>query len=745
MTAYTNHKNDLDLTGDFVHYLYDQLSRQDSYTDSTGMTQFTYDPNTQQVASVTSPEGVINYEYDPATGQHTRTYTASTETRYHYDELGRLDTVTAYKLGGQDYSSAPLVTTYTYTAVGTLGSEKLPNGVEQDYSYDSLNRLTKETIEKVAGSLTTLLETFKYGLQSDGSRTSALEVTYDDTGTVNSADLLQWSYDALDRLTNETRSSVDISTLNNTTPTTTGTEYSDTYTMDLVGNRMSKTHDDADNTKDETITSSYNTRDQLTQEISTLHGTTTYTYDANGSTITVQNTTTGQHVIYGYDLRNRMVTADTNGDGSVVTTYLYDDAGNRVAEITASGGTTTYTYDLVDDYNPTGYSQVLEESATQGGTPSRAYEVGNDIIAQVRNAAIEYLLKDGHGNTRMLVDAAVTILQRYTFDAFGNAVGFDAASAMTKQLLADGRFDLQTGLTYQRARYRLDGRFMSADSYMGTNEDPLSLHKYVYGNGDPINRFDPSGNISLIEQITVEAIKATLYAWVGVASLNTLRTLGAKAVSKTDLEPSGRWWFTNAGLSVSGLGIGVSGVSSVAHGESSGIEITGLMYAVSISLPTGVGVLKWLESISESFGPLPSFKDPAQEVEEILRRLKAGAKSAGGNITDNAGITIGLSVGGGMEFCAPRAGDIVGINLGLSGSFSIGAGATGYSVGPYGEGSRSWSWHNRAFNPKGAIYVGAGASVGLNFGSTSTGTDASFTVSLFLPYNMPDWTFSEDI
>ncbi|GEM_PF-4977674 len=529
MTAYTTHENDLDLSGDVVHYLYDQLGRQDSYTDSTGMTQFTYDPITQQVASVTSAEGVIHYEYNPATGFHTRTWTGTnsaapvSDIRYSPDELGRLQTVTAYKLGGQDFSSAPLVTTYTYTAVGTLGSEKLPNGVEQNYSYDSLNRLTNETIEKIAGSLTTLLETFKYGLQSDGSRTSALEVTYDDTGTVNSADLLQWSYDALDRLTNETRSSVDISTLDHTMPTITGTEYADTFAMDLVGNRMSKTHVDANNAKDETITSSYNTRDQLTQEVSSLSGTTVYTYDANGSTITKDNTSSNTHVIYGYDLRNRMVTADTNGDGTVDAAYLYDDAGNRVAELTPSGN----TWFLVDNNNPTGYSQVLEESSTKGGVPNRTYEVGNDIIAQVRNAAIEYLLKDGHGNTRMLVTNLVQILERYTFDAFGNAIGFDATNAMTKQLLADGRFDLQTGLTYQRARYRLDGRFMSADSYRGSNADPLSLHKYLYANGDPINGIDPSGHFTITEQSAVVLALGLLIVTILAAPKLTSRATSA--------------------------------------------------------------------------------------------------------------------------------------------------------------------------------------------------------------------------
>lgn len=49
-----------------------------------------------------------------------RTYTDNTDTHYTYDELGRIKTVTSYKLAEVDHSASPLVTTYTYTAVGAL-------------------------------------------------------------------------------------------------------------------------------------------------------------------------------------------------------------------------------------------------------------------------------------------------------------------------------------------------------------------------------------------------------------------------------------------------------------------------------------------------------------------------------------------------------------------------------------------------------------------------------------------------
>ena len=38
------------------------------------------------------------------------------------------------------------------------------------------------------------------------------------------------------------------------------------------------------------------------------------------------------------------------------------------------------------------------------------------------------------------------------------------------------------------------GRFWTMDSYEGNNEEPLSLHKYLYCHGNPINGSDPSGH-----------------------------------------------------------------------------------------------------------------------------------------------------------------------------------------------------------------------------------------------------------
>ena len=73
---------------------------------------------------------------------------------------------------------------------------------------------------------------------------------------------------------------------------------------------------------------------------------------------------------------------------------------------------------------------------------------------------------------------------------------------------------LSHGLYYLRARYMnaANGRFWNADSYEGVSNDPVSLHKYLYGQHDPVNRVDPSGRFSLTELSIVTYVQLTTLA-----------------------------------------------------------------------------------------------------------------------------------------------------------------------------------------------------------------------------------------
>ena len=57
------------------------------------------------------------------------------------------------------------------------------------------------------------------------------------------------------------------------------------------------------------------------------------------------------------------------------------------------------------------------------------------------------------------------------------------------------------------------------DSYEGNNEDPLSLHKYLYCSGNPVNRIDPSGNMEGL---------AGVACWMGIgATVGALTSVAA--------------------------------------------------------------------------------------------------------------------------------------------------------------------------------------------------------------------------
>jgi RHS repeat-associated protein len=127
------------------------------------------------------------------------------------------------------------------------------------------------------------------------------------------------------------------------------------------------------------------------------------------------------------------------------------------------------------------------------------YVIGHQRISQIviKNGTEQeyYFTFDGHGSTRVLLDITAAILQLYSFDAYGNAIGFIPAEVLTEFLYSGEQFDSKIGQQYLRARYYdpATGRFNRLDPFFGNLNDPQSLHKYLYTHADPVNGIDPSG------------------------------------------------------------------------------------------------------------------------------------------------------------------------------------------------------------------------------------------------------------
>ena len=82
----------------------------------------------------------------------------------------------------------------------------------------------------------------------------------------------------------------------------------------------------------------------------------------------------------------------------------------------------------------------------------------------------------------------------YDYDAWGNALN-TTGSTPNVYLYRGEQFDSDLSLYYLRARYfnAVTGRFLSTDPAEGDVADPVTLHKYLYANADPVNRIDPTG------------------------------------------------------------------------------------------------------------------------------------------------------------------------------------------------------------------------------------------------------------
>ena len=144
--------------------------------------------------------------------------------------------------------------------------------------------------------------------------------------------------------------------------------------------------------------------------------------------------------------------SDTAGQ---VTIHAYDSQGALQGVTDPLGQATTYTWN--------GQNQLLTQTDANGHTT-------------------------GYG---------------YSYDAFGVELGSDegmpandaAAHAVSHRYTGEYT-DRHTGLIYLRARdYDPKvGRFIGMDEHPGSQRIPLTLNKYLYGNADPANHIDPSGN-----------------------------------------------------------------------------------------------------------------------------------------------------------------------------------------------------------------------------------------------------------
>ena len=189
---------------------------------------------------------------------------------------------------------------------------------------------------------------------------------------------------------------------------------------------------------------------------------------------------------FSYDSENHLMAMNA---GAV--TLVYDGDGNRVAK-TVGSVTTRY---LVDDVNPTGLPQVVDELV--GGAVTRQYTYGLDRISENQFVSGAWTPSfygvDGGGSVRQLTNSSGTVTDSYEYDAFGNKVN-STGTTPNNYLYRGEQYDTDLSLYYLRARYYnpVSGRFLNVDSLAGHGQ-----RRYEYAGANPVDGSDPSGNFVL--------------------------------------------------------------------------------------------------------------------------------------------------------------------------------------------------------------------------------------------------------
>jgi RHS repeat-associated protein len=462
-----------------VTYTYTLNGQLSSTLDSRGTTSYNYDQRDRLIKQTETDGKTLQYTYDKASNRTSITTQTGTTT-YGYNRYNELTTVND-KNGG--------VTTYTYDKAGNRTKIVMADGTVETRNYDLLNHLVKQETSNATG----VIAGYTYTLDAGGKRVELLE---------NNGRKVGYGYDKIDRLLTE---QITDSTNGNRT---TG------YVYDPIGNRVSKTDSVAGVT-----TYVYDNNDRLLTETNGSKITTS-TYDLNGNNLTRGDGTS--LTTNTWDIENRLIQSVTDAS---TTNYQYDPNGVRVSSKT-NGVETRY---LVDRNRPHA-SVVIEYDVNGNSIVDYTYGIG--LISQQRGSLTAFYHADGLGSTRFLTDSSGSVTDTYLYDAYGNSIG-SSGTTVNNYLYTGEQFDRNLGEYYLRTRYYnpSQGRFTGRDPFDGMLEEPLSLNKYAYVHGNPVNATDPTGMFASILEASLGMQIASIFAGYAIynANANPLRSSAGTA------------------------------------------------------------------------------------------------------------------------------------------------------------------------------------------------------------------------
>jgi RHS repeat-associated protein len=481
-----------DAKGQVTTFGYDALGRVTTKTvtspsEPTARYSYTYDEpragfhNLGAVTTIADPAGVQTNDYD-ALGElvhSTRTIDGVEYSLFTSFANGRVVSTTypdgdvvgpvTYDGAGRVASIAGIVNAAAYDASGNPVSWVNANGTVTTRQYSSREALSG--IQTVFGGTT--IQNTAYGRNADGTIASV--------SSVSPYSSWNYSYGTLGRLINAT----------NTSNGSTG-QWSQSFTYAPTGRMTSNSS---------VGTYVYPGAGEVLPHAVGIAGGVSYSYDANG------NMLSGNGRIFDFDSQNRL--AQVNQDGTTWN-YTYDARDNRIK---TTNGTTTTIY-LGKDIEAT--NGVFTKYISLGGSSRVAKRVGNGL-----ESTTYWLHSDAKGSVEAVTNASGVQIASSAYYPYGSVLSSTVTSGapvgFSESLGYAAERQDATGLIYLSARYYDPQlcRFVSADTDI-PGVASISLDRYAYSAGDPVNYQDPSGHSAIGDAWNIGAAFAgSLYNGAG--------------------------------------------------------------------------------------------------------------------------------------------------------------------------------------------------------------------------------------
>ncbi len=400
-------------------------------TDRNGHTvTYSYTP-TGKIETITYPDfSTVTFLYNQL-DQLYEMWDSIGTTSYTYFENGRLKSITdprGFTVG------------YKYDAAGNVSELTYPDGKKLIYTYDKLNRIKTVKIDWL-----TKTATYNYKVKE-----LYLENLVGFNGLVTG-----YTYDTAHRLTG-------------ISSTIASYAFSE---LDGNGNRKTIVQNEPLAPSFVMSDATYTYNDTKNRLLSA--GNTSFIYDIEGQLLA------GDGVTNEFDYEHRLRRSGSNY-------YYYDSSGRRL-EANRNGVTTRYIYDAAGN--------VIAE-ADSSNTITRYYIYGAGLLAMVTPEGEVYSYHyNATGSTTAMTNQSKTIVNKYAYDAFGAVL--NQVEAVLQPFKYIGQFGViaePNGFYYMRARYYDPnvGRFISEDP-LGFGGGDVNLYAYVGNN--PVNLIDPNGNV----------------------------------------------------------------------------------------------------------------------------------------------------------------------------------------------------------------------------------------------------------